>query len=483
MNPFVSFSVTSRGYSHIAKGTVCEDSSAHYDKDELHIAIVADGHGDKTCFRSSTGSAIAVSTAMDNLKEFYQEVKDNHLEEVLFSKKEGAKMARQLCRSIIGNWTENVLADLEQNPPTDEEYASAGNFEPYYRRGEMLPHIYGTTLIATILTDSFLLVLHQGDGRCILVHRDGTIDQPVPWDDRCEGNMTTSLCDKDAIESCRYLLLDQRTDPVIACYVASDGVEDSFETQDEVNAFFGRISSMSVEHGAKGLTKILEEELPDFSRDGSRDDVSIAGIVDRQAVAGFAKKFVLISDLCNAEAEAKKATQRLDSMFIKHKMLKAQFEDRLQKYNAVKSACEELNSKIQGQKKILDTILLKVAPMEKQLEEAKKALETIRPEYENYMALHSSFEEKLKAAQNEAENLRKEIAAFVEPQRDQCSIFPEDEESSSDVPPISEITDEKTESEAISDERPLTEMLESETETLEENKSENATPEDSGEGE
>ena len=478
MNQYVSFSITTRGYSHITKGTVCEDSSAHYDKDELHIAIVADGHGDKTCFRSSTGAAIAVSTAMDNLKEFYQKVKDNHLEEALLSKREGVKMARQLCRSIIGNWTENVMVDLEQNPPTDEEYASAGNFELYYRKGEMLPHIYGTTLIAAILTDTFLLVLHQGDGRCILVHKDGTIDQPVPWDDRCEGNMTTSLCDKDAIESCRYLLLNQRANPVIACYVASDGVEDSFETQDEVNAFFGRISSMLVEHGANRFTKMLEEDLPDFSKNGSRDDVSIAGIIDRQAAAGFAKKFILVSDLCNAEAEARKAAQRLDSMFMKHKMLKAQFDDRLQKYNAAQRKYDELNSKIQGQKKLLDTILCKVDPMEKQLEETKNALEAIRPEYEKYMALHSSFEKKLKAAQSEADNLRNEIAAFVEPQWDQSSILPEDEEPSPDAP-----VSGKAEAEESSDEMPLAETPESATETFEENKPENGLSEDSDDGE
>ena len=37
-----------------------------------------------------------------------------------------------------------------------------------YDRGERLEHIYGTTLIAGLLTESYLLLIQQGDGRCVV---------------------------------------------------------------------------------------------------------------------------------------------------------------------------------------------------------------------------------------------------------------------------------------------------------------------------
>ena len=50
----------------------CEDSSVSYSAEDgkYHIAIVADGHGSKKCFRSNEGSKIATEVAMECLQQF-----------------------------------------------------------------------------------------------------------------------------------------------------------------------------------------------------------------------------------------------------------------------------------------------------------------------------------------------------------------------------------------------------------------------------
>lgn len=60
------------GYSHIQRKSVCEDASASFASPDgrYYICAVADGHGDKRCFRSSFGSSAAVRAAVDKLKSF-----------------------------------------------------------------------------------------------------------------------------------------------------------------------------------------------------------------------------------------------------------------------------------------------------------------------------------------------------------------------------------------------------------------------------
>lgn len=109
-------------------------------------------------------------------------------------------MIRQLGNCIVGKWSLTVMENLRENPITEQELELAQNYAEAYRRGDRLEHIYGTTLIAALLTPDFLLVLHQGDGRCVVIHEDGVIDQPVPWDDRCHDNVTTSMCNLCVIQ-------------------------------------------------------------------------------------------------------------------------------------------------------------------------------------------------------------------------------------------------------------------------------------------
>jgi len=72
MSKYYVFNQTVQGYLHIVKNTPCEDSSFSFsdDNDCFYIAVVADGHGSSSCFRSKSGSAFAADIAFRNLKKF-----------------------------------------------------------------------------------------------------------------------------------------------------------------------------------------------------------------------------------------------------------------------------------------------------------------------------------------------------------------------------------------------------------------------------
>lgn len=274
MTNYGAFHCTTRGYSHILKNTCCEDASWAGDEGDIHVAVVSDGHGDPACFRSQIGSALAVGIAGEKLLSFARNIREQGWEERLFDDTHREQLLRQLIRSIIGNWNLKIAEQLGEHPVTEEEYASSRDFEQAYRNGRELSHIFGCTLIAVLVTDRYLVALQQGDGRCIIIHGNGTADQPIPWDSRCVGNICTSLCHEDAIESCRYYVLDLTQDPIVAALAVSDGIEDSLESQEDVNAFCGNVASILLRDGSEKLLEQLEDYLPRMSERGSADDNS-----------------------------------------------------------------------------------------------------------------------------------------------------------------------------------------------------------------
>ena len=157
-----------KGYSHINDETSRgEDYGKTFKSDLCHIFAVADGHGDSNCPRSSYGSEVACNVAANNLKIFCEGIAGNSLEsEILEAGEDFKRRAKQLITSIVCAWSAAVKEEYESNPLTDEERAGCDKYLELYAKGDKIEHIYGTTLIAGLLTDKYLLLLQQGDGRC-----------------------------------------------------------------------------------------------------------------------------------------------------------------------------------------------------------------------------------------------------------------------------------------------------------------------------
>ena len=339
--PILTFHKTVQGHLHIAKGIPCEDYSLSYSDTEgrFHIAVTADGHGDPSCMRSADGSRFAAEIALDCLKEFAQSAFEPDSEQFTPDFTENMKtpkyrdqLVRQLMNAIIARWYQQVHEDLDQNPLTEEELETANksdNQGERYRRGERLEHIYGTTLIAALyIREDYLILIQQGDGRCDVFYGDGHVEQPIPWDDRCFENITTSMCDTDVVSGIRYHVVDLTEQPVIACYMGSDGVEDSYRDMEGTHTFYRNLSCKAVELGnAEAIEAHLEAMLPGFSKTGSGDDVSVAAIVDLERLRSLVPSFEALSRRYTLEDSKLLYEGKLASMTRKREILKRRLED------------------------------------------------------------------------------------------------------------------------------------------------------------
>lgn len=413
MAEYISYNCTVIGQRYIDKEKPCEDSSISYNSDDIHIAIVADGHGDPSCFRSNVGSRIACEVALESMKEFALAVKEGEKEELLFTPKGAEKLTSNLFNSILARWTENVLEDLKNNPPSDEEYDSAGEKNAaIYRSGQGLTHIFGTTLIAMLMTTRYLLVLHQGDGRCVVMHENGKVDQPVPWDPRCEGRNTASICDPDVLAHWRYHIIDLSKDKIVACYAVSDGIEDSFETMKEMNAYLCMHACDYVNMGHDVYLEAAPAHFAALTKQGSQDDISIGCIIDTNAIKKYLELYSLIHEYYVAKGENRRANERLNSMQRKTEYL----TDRLEQ---AKIACENAqqeqtnsSSALEKMQMAVKTAIAGLATSTQRKEAAEEALVVAQNEYDQYMSVRNEFVEKATSTEESMKVLSEKIKSL-----------------------------------------------------------------------
>jgi len=314
MKAYKPFAVTVIGGSHIKHGKGCEDHSDYYDDPGMSIAVVADGHGDDNCFRSAKGSELAVKCALEGIKEFV-EFHESEFSSGFFKKKTTPakdifdKAIRDIIKRIIALWQVRVEEDYTAHPFTAEELEKADEkHRKMFEEGIRMSKAYGTTLIATAITPGYWLGIHIGDGRFTALYADGTFDQPVPWDERCNLNITTSMCDDDAFERARhYFSFHEEKAPPAAVFLCSDGVDDSlqvFENEKHLYKLYCRITLTFAENEST-YEKKLNDWANKFAIKGKGDDTSIAGFINtgamEQAVPIWKKQ------IAEEEAVAKKA--------------------------------------------------------------------------------------------------------------------------------------------------------------------------------
>jgi len=313
MNAYKSFAVTVIGGSHIKHGKGCEDSSTKYEDEGVSIAVVADGHGDDNCFRSAKGAKFAVACAAKGIQEFVKYLNEPEeadtdekkglikrlmkkpvpvLRRESLLKKEEAQAAlkkKLIEQGIIRAWFKMTTEDFIKNPITGEELQNVGEkYRKKYSEGTDLHHAYGSTLIAAAITPHYWFGIHIGDGRFTALYPDGSFDQPVPWDEKCYLNVTTSICDDDASEQARcYFSFHEEKAPPVAVFLCSDGVDDNYPVdgnEKHLYKLYRTIAITFAEDGFDSTYKQLIDLANSFATKGKGDDTSIAGFIDMKAL-------------------------------------------------------------------------------------------------------------------------------------------------------------------------------------------------------
>ena len=293
MSKYKSFAVTETGISHIKQGKNCQDSFFCIEIGDTSIAIAADGHGDDNCFRSEKGAKLAVNCAVKGIAEFVK-IHESRFTKG-FKKKdipthdEFNKAIRDLVKHIIAMWQVKVEEDYKANPITSDELAITDEkYRKKYEAGNNLNKAYGTTLIAAAITSNYWLGIHIGDGRLTALYPDGSFDQPIPWDEKCYLNVTTSICDDDALEQARlYFSFNKEKTPPAAVIICTDGIDDNYPVEGNEKHLFKLYRTIALTFAKEGFDSTCEQlkELANaFATKGKGDDTSIAGFIDLETL-------------------------------------------------------------------------------------------------------------------------------------------------------------------------------------------------------
>lgn len=308
MNTYLDFACSEQGYNHIKVGKECQDASGSYSDDLMSIAVVADGHGSDNYPRTAFGSKFAVKAAIDAIKEFVQTIKNS--EEIQFNadEKESAEnMLYGLANNILGQWHNLVDEHVKFNPFSEADFKKVSDkYIAKYNSGECNAKAYGTTLLAACITEDFWFGVHIGDGKCVTVNNDFTTEEPIPWDENCQMNVTTSICDDDASSEFRVCF---SKDVPLGIFLGCDGIDDSYSGDEELHALYLALLEVFAEEGFDEAIKQIKEFLPKTSQSGSGDDVSISGLVRADMGLDIKKKLKEKIEHDSIERELKKVEQ------------------------------------------------------------------------------------------------------------------------------------------------------------------------------
>lgn len=301
-----SFHISVQGASHIKKNKECQDASASYTDERLSLAIVCDGHGGDDYVRSAIGSKVATEIAERNIRNFCERVDKEEL------KRHSKQLLATLESSIISDWNEAVNAHYEGNPFEEHELAVLSEkAKRRYLNRERIESAYGTTLIAVAVTPDYWFGIHIGDGKCVAVSPDGRFVQPIPWDDKCFLNATTSICDSDALNNFRNFYSEKLP---VAVFVGSDGIDDCFSNSQQLNNLYKTILYSFATNEFDTAVSELNDYLPRLSAKGSGDDVSIAAVLDLDMIGEIdaVKEFDREKEKARVEENARKAAEKAE---------------------------------------------------------------------------------------------------------------------------------------------------------------------------
>lgn len=296
------------GSSHIRAGVICQDSSFYSCEKKYSIAIVCDGHGSEKHFRSAKGSRLAVEAGKKAINAFMKDEDSFDLKSDSMTqagKKKRENLLTQLEKNIIYNWNVAVNDDLDKHPFEDEELVNLSDSS----KGSVLRNAeiaYGSTFISIVLTDTYCFGIQLGDGDCVVIKKDGDVIAPIPEDERLLFNLTTSLCDQNAIADFRHFWIDEA---IAGAIVTTDGVRNSFATNQHYLNFCKTVLKSFLKTEQAEADAELCRFLERLTAEGSGDDVSVATVFDMSLLQDVLdREKDNVRKYCTTEPSASKAT-------------------------------------------------------------------------------------------------------------------------------------------------------------------------------
>lgn len=266
----LTFHHTCIGSSHLTSGRPCQDASFSGTIGNLHLAIVSDGHGGERYVRSEYGARFAVDAAREIILQSALMPWQDPSERLLY------------IEELVSLWKLKVMSHYMSHPlsPTEQSIIYRSLAIEHILSTQEIYTLYGCTLMAACIHEDGWFAFQIGDGKCVTIHPTPSYttltSEPIPDDERCFLNMTTSLCEAFAESSFRYAGGDKDSIPS-AIFLGTDGIDTSWGSKELLHDFYLEI----LKHCSSRETILqeLREVLPKLSEKGSHDDMSIAALV------------------------------------------------------------------------------------------------------------------------------------------------------------------------------------------------------------
>lgn len=287
-NKFQSDNVSVRGYSHLIINKECQDNSISWKgvicpeyrpgrppKGKPYCGVVVcDGHGGEKYFRSAIGSKIACAVGKKCI--------DNVMKKIQLTPSNYKRHLDYLENEIVKSWRNAVLRDFADHPFEQDSKFDSLPDESKAGLSKSPIKAYGSTFIAAVMTNTYYFVIKLGDGNASVINYDGKASLLQSVDDsQLEFNITTSLCQTDAVNEFRHIYVSIDNDmPIKGLVLTTDGIINCYTNEQAYLDFISNIFSGYKEETLVSAHAELEEFLPRLSEKGSGDDLSV-GIILR----------------------------------------------------------------------------------------------------------------------------------------------------------------------------------------------------------
>lgn len=282
------------------------------------LICVSDGHGSAPHFWSDKGAEFAVQSAVELLSASIDKVL------LTLESKDYKKANKNLAKSYVKRWCRKCfeyLSSIEldylkdkikeievQEPDVVKQYLDelhdlkrlAKDYKDIVTKNPLLSEEHQKS-IGALVTEFSKLSLKEifgctaviyfqvkdspiwyafkiGDSDLFVDFGEGFV-KPIKDDPKCFLNETTSLCNSKAYDSFCFPEEEFLGKAPSSVFASSDGVANSFSSEEYLSRFYGQIQFSFNEDGEFIGERDIKNYIPELSEKGSGDDVTIAGIV------------------------------------------------------------------------------------------------------------------------------------------------------------------------------------------------------------
>ncbi|MBS4752577.1 protein phosphatase 2C domain-containing protein [Nocardioides sp. zg-ZUI104] len=240
------------------------------------VVAVADGHGHRLHFRSDTGAALAVVTAVEELRRTAGSLADLRGDDASAA----LELARTAGAAVVAGWQEKIRHHLAANPYSAAEEELGAGADPL--------RAYGTTVLAAVAAGDVVVFVQIGDGDTVVVNGEGVASRPLPEDPDLDGLHTSSLCQPRPLDSLRVAALPVSSEDVALLFLCTDGFSRS---RVDAAGWWRQTGEQLLDFARRRGLMWVRDQLPEWLAEPALvggDDTTMALLV-RADVAGISR--------------------------------------------------------------------------------------------------------------------------------------------------------------------------------------------------